>query len=216
METLSTVATLTIASGVLSLVCLLVLHFISPEFSPGWRMVSEYASGKYKWLLTMFFTLWCVCALLSAYILWHVVTTKWAMFGVVLIALFGIGALMGGLFDVKHKLHGTAFLLGIPTLPIGALLVSYHLIKTGNWSAHQSIVLLSAHAIWVSLVLMAISMMVLFSGFKKAGIPMGPNAEPPKALPAGVIGVNGYANRILVICYIGWLIIIAKTYLAIY
>jgi hypothetical protein len=29
-----------------------------------------------------------------------------------------------------------------------------------------------------------------------------------------VIGINGYANRILVLCYIGWLVLIAYAYLA--
>ena len=44
---------------------------------------------------------------------------------------------------------------------------------------------------------------------------MGPNIEPPKTVPDGVIAVNGYANRLLVFCYIFWVIIIAKTYLSI-
>lgn len=214
MENLSIIAILTIISGILSLLCLTVLHFASPEFKPGWRMVSEYALGKHKWILTLFFTFWCVCSVLLACLLWNVVTTKWAMFGVVLIFISGTGALMGGLFDVKHKLHGLSFMLGIPTLPAGALLVSYHLIKNESWSIHQSSILLSAHAIWISLVLMAISMALIFSGFKKAGMPMGPNVEPPQKLPAGVIGLNGYANRILIVCYIGWLILIAKIYLS--
>jgi hypothetical protein len=51
------------------------------------------------------------------------------------------------------------------------------------------------------------------SGFKKAGVELGPNVEPPETLPAGVIGINGYANSILVFSYIFWLIVIAKTYL---
>jgi hypothetical protein len=38
-------AVLTIVSGSLSLLCLLALHFVSPEFQPSWRMISEYALG---------------------------------------------------------------------------------------------------------------------------------------------------------------------------
>jgi len=41
METL--LAQLTLVCGALSLLCLLALHFVSPQFSPAWRMVSEYA-----------------------------------------------------------------------------------------------------------------------------------------------------------------------------
>ena len=41
---------------------------------------------------------------------------------------------------------------------------------------------------------------------------MGSNVKPPKTVPAGVIAIAGYANRLLVICYVGWLIIIAGNY----
>jgi hypothetical protein len=215
MENLSGIATLVIVSGLTSLLCLLLLHFLSPEFEPGWRMVSEYALGKYKWLLTLFFVFWCLCSVLLAYLLGHIVTGAWASVGVMLVFVSGIGALMGGLFDVKHKFHGLAFAVGIPTLPVGALLISYHLINNENWAAYQSSVLFSAHTVWISVALMAVSMMLLFSGFRKAGLPMGPGVEPPKALPKGVIGINGYANRLLILCYIGWLMWMAKVYLSI-
>ncbi len=213
MEYLSIFAILAIVSGALSLLCLLTLHFASPEFKPGWRMVSEYAMGKHKWALTLMFVFWGICSLFTAYLLWNVVTTKWAMFGTVLVFISGIGAFMGVLFDVKHKYHGLSFMLGVPTLPVGALIISYHLIKNSNWSFYQSEILLSAHAIWISVVLMAVSMALIFSGFKKAGMPLDKNAEPPETLPKGIIGINGYFNRILILCYIGWLVLIAKIYL---
>ncbi|MCW5910101.1 MAG: DUF998 domain-containing protein [Cyclobacteriaceae bacterium] len=213
MENLPIIAMLTIASGTLSLLCLLVLHFVSPEFKPNWRMVNEYANGKHKWLLTLMFIFWSACSLFAAYLLWNLVTTRWAIFGVVLVFVSGIGALMGTLFDIKHKLHGLSFMLGIPTLPIGALLISYYLAATKGWSDFQPYVILSAHSIWISLVLMGVSMGLMFSGFKKAGVVMDKDAEPPKEVPKGVIAVGGYANRLLIVCYIGWLMLIAKIYL---
>lgn len=59
------------------------------------------------------------------------------------------------------------------------------------------------------------SMGLMFSGFRKAGIPLGKDAEPPGEVPKGVIAVGGYANRILVLCYIGFNLIIAFIYLKI-
>ena len=41
-------AKFSIACAVISLLCLLILHFVSPEFDPGWRMISEYALGNHK------------------------------------------------------------------------------------------------------------------------------------------------------------------------
>jgi hypothetical protein len=58
---------------------------------------------------------------------------------------------------------------------------------------------------------MAVSMVLMISGFRKAVIPMGEGIEPPKSVPDGVIALNGYANRILIFAYIYWLILIAKT-----
>jgi hypothetical membrane protein len=204
-------ATIVILCSVLSLVCLLVLHFVSPEFKPSWRMISEYALGKYKWLLTAFFVLWGVASMLLALVLWAEVSGIWAKLGVVLVFISGIGALMGGLFDVKHKYHGISFGIGVPTLPIGSLLICYHVIDLPIWQSDKSSILYATHSVWISLLLMAVSMMVLMSGFKKTGLPMGPGVEPPKVLPEGVIGVNGYFNRILVMCYILWLIVIANS-----
>ena len=195
-------AVLSIISGCLSLLCLLALHFVSPEFQPSWRMISEYALGKNKRLLTAFFFLWGTCTILSAMLLWNIVGTMWARAGVVLLLISGIGAIMGGLFDVKHPRHSLAFLLGVPTLPLAALLIGYHLLSLEAWSSYRGGLLISAHAPWIALVFMAGSMALLFSGFKKAGYPMGPDAEVPEKLPDGVIPLAGYANRLLVLCYL--------------
>lgn len=43
----STSSLLAIGMSVAVLILLISLHFLSPEFSPAWRMVSEYANGKY-------------------------------------------------------------------------------------------------------------------------------------------------------------------------
>lgn len=206
---METLALLSLASGVLALVCLLLLHVVSPEYQPSWRMISEYAMGKHKWLITSFFYLWGLSSLLLSVLLWNITTSGWAMLGVVLLFVSAIGEVMGGLFDVKHKLHGLAFLLGVPALPIAALLLGYHLSQLENWQQHATILLISSHATWISLVLMAIAMGVMISGFKKAGIVMDQNAEPPKEVPAGVVALAGYANRLLVLAYVLWLLVVA-------
>ncbi len=96
---------LVIGFSSLSFLCLLILHFVSPEFKPSWRMISEYALGKHKWLITLFFVSWAISSMLLAFQIWELVIGFWAKFGVILIFVAGIGELMGGLFDVKHKLH---------------------------------------------------------------------------------------------------------------
>lgn len=203
-------AILTISTGILSLLSLLILHFVSPEFKPGWRMISEYALGKHKWLITSFFLLWGLSSLLLSILLWDVASSTPAKIGIVFLIISGIGEIMGGLFDVNHKHHGLAFLLGVPALPVAALILGYSFLNVDGWNHHASSILLSSHATWISLILMAAAMGILFSGLRKAGIPMNKDAPPLEKIPKGVIAVSGYANRLLVLCYILWLIVMAN------
>lgn len=209
---MSTLGFLTIASAAVSLFSLAVLHFVSPEFKPSWRMISEYAMGKHKGYLTTFFFCWGLSSIFLSLLLWNKVNTIGGTVGVILLFISSIGEIMGGLFDVKHKHHGLAFLLGIPTLPVAALLIGYDLVRSPGWQERALSIVLSSHAPWISLIVMGASMALMFAGFKKAGIPMGPNEEPPKTVPPGVVAVAGYANRFLVICYVGWLILIAGNF----
>jgi len=215
MKTITLLADSTIILGILSLLSLIILHFVSSEFKPNFRMISEYALGNHKWLLTVFFICWGLCSITSAIMLWNMVTTGWAKFGVVLVAITGIGAIMGGLFDVQHKLHGLSFAIGVPFLPIGALIITYHLLRKADWQNNSTTLLLSSHAIWISLIFLAVTMFLLFSSLKSTGIDYGPDAPPLTELPKGVIGINGWANRILVLCYLGYPIITAKIVLTI-
>lgn len=201
-----------LATGAMSLVCLLLLHFLSPEYDPSWRMISEYALGKYKGLLTAFFVLSAACTMMLPILLWTETESIWSKVGLALVFISGVGSLMGGLFDLKHPLHGAAFALGVPTIMIGALLVSYHLVKRTDWAQYSTGTLLATHAIWISLVLMGIFMAVMMKGFKQAGVPMGPGATPPEAVPPGVIAVAGYFNRLLVVCNTAWIMTMAYVY----
>ena len=210
----SLLAQMTIVTGGLSLLCLLALHVVSPEFQPSWRMISEYALGRHKWLITAFFFLWGTTSLLLSLLLWNAVTTWWGLLGVALLLISACGEILGGLFDVKHKGHGLAFALGVPSLPIAALLIGYDLTGAEGWSSHAGAILLSAHATWISLIVMAVAMGVMFAGFKKAGIAMDQNAEPPERVPDGVVALGGYANRLLIVCYVGWLMVIAGAFLS--
>jgi hypothetical protein len=199
MKNISLLANGTIALGMISILCLMALHFTSSEFKPSFRMVSEYALGKHKWLLTLFFLCWGVCTLLSGLMLWNIVTSGWTKLGVILLFVTGIGAIMGGLFDVQHKLHGLSFGIGVPFLPIGALLISYHLIKKAEWQNHSASLLFSAHSTWISLAFMGVSMFLLFSSLKATGIVYGPDSPPFATLPKGVIGINGWANSEIIV-----------------
>jgi hypothetical protein len=123
---------------------------------------------------------------------------------------------MGGVFNLKHKLHGLAFAVGVPSLPIAALLIGYHLAGKQGWSAFGGSIIAFSHATWMSVVAMALAMIAMLAGFRQAGMAMGPGVEPPKSVPPGVIALGGYANRLLVLCDVGWLMLIAWIYLSLH
>src|SRR5262245_56796258 len=102
------VAVLAVALSGASLV---LLHFLSPEFAPSWRMVSEYANGRHGWLRTFVFVFWAVgsFALLAA--LWPASATTIGKVGLALLLLAGIGQAMGAAFDINHPLHGAAAMI---------------------------------------------------------------------------------------------------------
>ena len=46
------------------------LHLLSPEFDPSWRVVSEYANGRYAWVLSLMFAVWAISSWALAVALW--------------------------------------------------------------------------------------------------------------------------------------------------
>ena len=193
--------------SIASLSLLASLHFLSKEFHPSWRMISEYALGKYPNILSGFFISWGIANIGTAIWMLEQTTNLLSKTGVLLLVISGLGAIMGGLFDIKHKFHGLSFMLGIPTLLVGSLFISYDMINQMPWLEYRMIIMIATHSIWISCVIMAITMNIMFAGFKKSGIDFGPETIPPAEVPDGVIAWAGYANRWLVICYITWVII---------
>lgn len=203
-----------IGAGAIALACLLLLHFISPEFEPDWRMVSEYALGEYKFVVSIFFVSWGLSAVLLASLLWSLISNKKAKGGVILLFVSGIGATLASVFDVSQTAgHGFAGLLGIPTVPVAALLISYHLAKKAAWDPFAKPVKLLTHLTWISLALLVGAMFHLISVFEGAGIPMGPDAPVPDSLPGGAIVFVGYVNRLLIVVDILWVIIVARSFI---
>lgn len=70
------IAWLSILASGISLILLAALHILSPELNPAWRMVSEYANGKYAWVLSLFFVFWAISAWALTYAIWPEPKTK--------------------------------------------------------------------------------------------------------------------------------------------
>jgi Protein of unknown function (DUF998) len=207
----SGIATTAAGFAVLTLVALALLHLVSPEFQPSWRMVSEYANGDHDWLLKAMFICWALSSWLLAYALYPLATTWPSKLGVLFLVIAGIGEAMAAAFDINHPLHMHAAILGMNGLPIAALLIGISFARSGHWGASRRLMLRISQLPWISVVLMSIAMALFFTGLSRSGIVITPDSRPLAELPAGVMAIGGWANRFLILSYCIWAIAAAWT-----
>ena len=201
------IARLSLAASVGSLLSLGALHILSPEFDPSWRMVSEYANGQYSWVLSLMFLTWAISSWALAFAIWSQVRTTAGKMGLVFLILAGIGEAMASVFDINHPLHDLASAFGILGLPIAALLISVSLGRTQAWSPAKKALLRTANLTWISVLLLIATFAILIFTFLQAGGDM--TGEVPTELPPGVIGLVGWTNRLLIVVYSMWVATVA-------
>jgi len=196
------------AGAAATVLLLASLHALNPEFDPAWRMVSEYANGRYGWVLSLMFAAWALSSWALVIAIRSEVRTPAFRAGLVFLTLAGAGQAMAAVFDLDHEtLHDLAGALGIGGLPIAALLIGVSLARTERWSVARPALLWTAHLTWVSVVLLVAAFVLLVATFSQ--VPGGLPTQPPKSLPPGVIGLVGWANRLLVVVYCAWVIAMA-------
>jgi hypothetical protein len=202
----ATAAGIAIVAIVVSLAALALLHVLSPEFAWSWRMVSEYANDRYAWLLTIVFLGWAAGSFALIWALWPLGVTALGKAGLIFLLLAGVGQVMGGAFDINHRLHGPAAIIGIPSLCIAAVLVTMAMAR------HDDIVappLWSAHLTWITFALMLVAFALFFSSLTRAGVDLSGQTRPLAELPRGVNGYVGWANRLIFASSYLWVVLAA-------
>jgi len=190
-----TAARLSFASSVTTLVLLTALHIISPEFDPSWRMVSEYALGDYGWVLSLMFLTWALSCVMLFFAIKSQIHTVGGKIGLGFLLVSAVGTGMAAFFDISHSLHGLAFMIGIPSLPIAASLISISLFRDPSWTSRRHSLLWAAILPWMSIVLMVTMMSI---GLSQSGGEFGPDV------------LIGWPNRLVVLAYCGWLMVAAR------
>lgn len=204
----SVAARLSLVAAAATLAFLAALHVLSPEFDPSWRMVSEFANGQHSLVLSLMFASWAVSSWALAYAIWPVVSGRAGKIGLVFLLLAGIGETMAAAFDIKHPLHSLAAAIGIPSLPIAAMLITLNLVRVAAWRPARTALLATANLTWISFVLMAAAFAVFVSTFQRAGGDMS-GAAALTTLPDGTVALIGWANRLLIVAYCGWVMTVA-------
>ena len=185
-------AVVALMATAVSCASLLLLHIVSPEFAPSWRMVSEYANGRFHWMLTLVFISWAISSFALAWALSPVWASSLGKVGLVFLLLGGIGQVMGGLFDINHQLHGPAAMIGIPSLCVAAVTLTLAMSRRSGISAPPH---WSAHLPWISFALMLVTLAMFFSALKRQASTWRrrPGHLPsfPPASPAMLAGPTG-------------------------
>ncbi len=202
-------ARLSIAAAAAVLLLLASLHVLSPEFDPSFRMVSEYALGHYGWVLSLMFLAWGMSSWALAVALWSQVKTKAGKVGLWFLVIAGLGEAIASVFDITHDTgHSIAGVLGIGGFPIAALLLSVSLGRLHAWRGARSPLLWIANLSWISVVLLGATLVLMTVQFVQATGGHLPQHAPAQ-LPAGVLGLDGWADRLIVLSSCLWVFVAA-------
>jgi hypothetical protein len=193
-------ARVAIAAAGAVLLLLASLHVLSPEFDPSWRVVSEYANGRYGWVLSLMFAFWALSSWALAVTVWSQVNGIGGKIALGFLIAAGVGESMASVFDINHPFHNLAGMLGVLSLPIAAMMISVRLGHTQAWSAAKNVLLWTANLTWVSPVLMVAALIIMIRGY----------TWPGNKMNADVIAVVGWANRLLVVVYCVWVVAVAR------
>jgi uncharacterized protein DUF998 len=202
-------AWLSILMTATTILLLASLHVLSPEFDPSWRMVSEYAFGQYGWVLSLMFLSWGIGSWALAVAILPQAKTRAGRAGWWFLVIAGIGEAMASAFDITHPIgHGIAGLLGVLGFPVAALLLSVALGHNENWHAARRPLLCLAILSWISVVLMVATLAVMTMQMARINGGQLPQ-HAPKSLPPGVLALDGWADRLLVLSPCAWVLVAA-------
>lgn len=198
-------ARLAFAGALLFLVLLAALHVIRPDVDPSWRMVSEYAVGRHGWVMTLAFVSLAVGYASLFVVLVSQVRTIAGRIGLAFLLAAMVGVTMAAIFPTDPmntgpeemtaagEMHGLAATIGIPSLPVAAMLISFSLRHNPAWARGGRALLWMANLTWISLALMLATVAILLPRHGAFG------PEVPV----------GWPNRLLMIAYGGWVMLAA-------
>jgi hypothetical protein len=192
--------------GVAAGVLVAALHLLKPELDPSWRFISEYATGRHGWVMMLAFAIWAVsCASLAVALQPHLPSGR-GRAGRLVLLVVAVALLVAGVFPqdlvtarpedatAAGLLHALASMVGIPGLPIAAVLISTALAALPAWRPHRAAILASAVATWVSLATMIV--------YLTLRVPAAGGFNPEVWA--------GWMNRLVVATYLVWQVIVAR------
>lgn len=188
------------AAAATAAVCLFVLPLLQPELELSRSMISQYALGAHGWVMGLCFFAFAIASALLLATLLGVVKGPLGWLGLLALAAATVGLAMGGAFPMdpvsadpaamsfSGRMHGVAFMVGVPGQIVAILLLSLALRGQPEWSG-LPLLWVTAFT-WVSLAIMAWALMQFMK-----------NTDAPT--------VMGWFNRLLMLGYAAWIMLAA-------
>jgi hypothetical protein len=123
-----------------------------------------------------------------------------------LLLVGGLGEVMASVFDINHDTgHRIAGVLGLGGFAIGSVLLSLGLGRLEEWRTVRRPLLWLANLNWISIVLLGATLVMMTLQVLHALGTLPSHA--PTQLPPGVIGLDGWADRLIVVSNCAWVIV---------
>ena len=205
MTTYSLLPSAIFATAGLALISLVALHVLKPDIQPARTMISQYALGQHGWVMALFFGGLAASSGCLFLALIPQISSVLGRIGLALLLAAAVGLAMAARFPMdpvstppaqmsfSGRMHGVAFMIGVPCQLLAVLLLSLVL---GKQTSQVSLPLLGLTAvIWLSLAVVITVMLIVGPG-------KSPNPDGPERF-------LGWPNRLFMAAYGVWLMVAA-------
>lgn len=199
-------ARLSFAGASFFAILLCVLHLLKPDLDPSWHFISEYAIGRYGFLMSLAFL-----SLSASYVALFVtlrgqLPSIGGRVGRVLLIASALGLALGGFFTtdplltppdqmtVSGQVHALGGAIGM-VMPFASLLVGRGLLRNPAWSGGRGSLIAATGAACLGFVFAFGSMVVLMSESEGT---FGPNVPV------------GWPNRLEILGYTAWMMVVSR------
>ena len=210
-STSSAFATTAMAFFGYAAIALLTLHFLRPDYAPATNFISNYAVGRYGWIMTTWFlAMSCGLLTLAAGLYTNGLRSIIACLGIFLLVVAAIGLVVSAMFPTDAPgapstptgaIHDMSFLVNVGSIFLASVLLSVSFGAHPAWRSYR-------RTAWILTSLILLGFVVQFLTLHK-GMPYGlanrffvvvlfawlfavsfrlrasPREQPAKKLPAG-------------------------------
>ena len=174
-STSSAFATAAIACFVYAVMALLTLHLLRPDYAPATNFISNYAVGRYGWVMTTWFlAMSCGLLMLAAGLHTHGLRSIPARLGTFLLVIAAIGLVVSAIFPTDAPgapstqtgaIHDMSFLVNVGSMFLASILLSASFGTHPAWRSYR-------RTAWLLTSLILIGFVVQFLTLHK-GMPYG-------------------------------------------